>query len=159
MFKNLSTSTKLFILCATFVVPMVVATYELFAEKQSAIDFTNKEISGVRQVAEIRAIYTAILTDRPGNLASSRTVITRNVGPPASGDEAPQLERALEKSLYTLWSSKDYENSDVFVTNALTDAQNLVLNISDHSNLSLHPELDSYYMQDIAVFIFSMVNG
>ena len=49
MFKNLSTSTKLFILCATFVVPIVVATYELFAEKQSAIDFTNKEISGVRQ--------------------------------------------------------------------------------------------------------------
>jgi C4-dicarboxylate-specific signal transduction histidine kinase len=151
MFKNLSTSTKLFILCTTFVVPIVVATYELFAEKQSAIDFTNKEISGVRQAAEIRAIYTAILTDRPGNLASSRIAVTRNVGPPASGDEAPQLERALERSLHALWSSKGDENSDVFITNALTDAQNLVLNISDYSNLSLDPELDSYYMQDIAI--------
>jgi signal transduction histidine kinase len=151
MFKNLSTSTKLFILCATFVVPIVVATYELFAEKQSAIDVTKKQIAGVRQVAEIRAIYAAILTDRPGNLASSGIAITRNVGPPAFGDEAPQLERALENSLHTLWSSKGDQNSDVFITDALADAQNLILNISGYSNLSLDPELDSYHMQDIAV--------
>jgi signal transduction histidine kinase len=150
MFKNLSTSTKLFILCATFLVPIVVATYELFTAKQSAIDFARKEITGVRQIADIRAIYAAILTNRPSDLPSSGVVTTRNLEP-VSGDEAPQLERALENSLHTLWSNNGDENSDVFVTKALADAQNLVLNISDHSNLSLDPELESYYMQDIAV--------
>jgi len=48
MFRNLSTSTKLFILCCTFIVAIAVAIYSLVAEKQIAIEFARKELAGVR---------------------------------------------------------------------------------------------------------------
>lgn len=48
MFRNLGTSTKLVILCSTFIVAIVVAIYSLVVEKQIAIDFARKELVGVR---------------------------------------------------------------------------------------------------------------
>ena len=47
MFRNLGTSTKLFILCSTFIVAIAVAIYSLVIEKQIAIDFARKELVGL----------------------------------------------------------------------------------------------------------------
>ena len=42
MFRNLSTSTKLIVLCGAFIVAIAVAIYALVAEQQIAIEFAKK---------------------------------------------------------------------------------------------------------------------
>src|SRR5712691_4062487 len=63
MFRNLSTSTKLFVLCSTFIVAIVVTIYSLVAEKQIAIEFARKELVGIRYFENLRGVYAAILTE------------------------------------------------------------------------------------------------
>ena len=48
VFKNLRTSTKLFILCGMFVGSIMLATYSLIDEKQIAISFVRKELVGAQ---------------------------------------------------------------------------------------------------------------
>ena len=63
MFKNLRTSTKLFLLCGMFVGAIVLATYGLIEEKQIAIGFVRKELVGARYLEALRGVYTVILAE------------------------------------------------------------------------------------------------
>ena len=47
MFRNLSTSTKLIVLCGAFIVAIAVAIYALVAEQQIAIEFAKKELTEI----------------------------------------------------------------------------------------------------------------
>src|SRR4051812_33772503 len=64
MFKNLSTSTKLLVLCGMFIIPIAATTYSLVAEKRIAINFARKELAGSRYLATVREIYATILAGR-----------------------------------------------------------------------------------------------
>jgi hypothetical protein len=64
MFKNLSTSTKLFILCIAFVASVGLPVGELVMEKRIAIDFARKELVGSRYLATVREVCAAILSLR-----------------------------------------------------------------------------------------------
>src|SRR5262245_48082844 len=66
MFKNLSTSTKLFILCGMFIAALCVTTYSLVVEKRIAIEFAQKELVGVRYLDSIRETYRVVLLGLAG---------------------------------------------------------------------------------------------
>src|ERR1700731_3999294 len=72
MFKNLSTSTKLVVLCSMFMISIGVATYSLVAEKQIAIEFARKELVGTAYLVTVRGVYATILTDRANNPSSGQ---------------------------------------------------------------------------------------
>ena len=55
LFKNLSTSTKLLILCGTFIVAVAAAIYSLVAEKQIAIEFARKAL-----MSEVRPTFVEV---------------------------------------------------------------------------------------------------
>ena len=61
MFRNLSTSTKLIVLCGAFIVAIAVAIYALVAEQQIAIEFANKELTGVQYIEAVRGVYSRLL--------------------------------------------------------------------------------------------------
>jgi hypothetical protein len=63
MFKNLRTSTKLFVLCSVFMISIGVTTLASSPKKQLAIDFARKELIGTGYLVTVRGIYAAILTD------------------------------------------------------------------------------------------------
>ena len=63
MFKDLRTSTKLFLLCAIFAGAIILATYSLIEEKQIAIRFVRKELAGTQYLNALRGVYTALLAD------------------------------------------------------------------------------------------------
>ena len=56
MFKNLSTSTKLIILCGMFILSIGVTTHSLVAEHRIAIDFARRELLGNRYLAILRNV-------------------------------------------------------------------------------------------------------
>ena len=63
MFKDLRTSTKLFLLCGMFAGAIILATYSLIEEKQIAIGFVRKELAGTQYLDALRGVYSALLAD------------------------------------------------------------------------------------------------
>jgi signal transduction histidine kinase len=154
MFKHLRTSTKLFILCATFLASVGVPVYGLVAEKQIAIAFARKELAGSSYLVTVRALYQSVLAlslgngKAPASLDASLATLTRAEAAFAGMGGTADLARALDVSLRQLWSS-GAEHQDALITQALHSAQVLAHRIGDDSNLTLDPDLDTYYLQDI----------
>jgi signal transduction histidine kinase len=159
MFRNLRTSTKLLLLCGVFVGALAVATYGLVAEKQIAIHFVRKELVGVQHLERLRGVYAALLKQNLaaplgtgveaaraelGMLAAARGTDTEQL-------DTEALERTLGAAIDALASAPDSgERQSSFVA-ALDAARNLAARIGDDSNLTLDPDLDSYYVQNIVV--------
>ena len=87
MFKNLSTSTKLIILCGMFILSIGVTTHSLVAEHRIAIDFARRELtaSNPHPADHSPSLVTGVASQRPmvGHLL------------PQAG-EGEMLEAALE---------------------------------------------------------------
>ena len=161
MFQNLRTSTKLFILWCVFILAIGVATYGLIAEKRIAIDFARKELIGTSYISAVRAVFAAVLTDRadaaPGSPSKTSADESLRALAAAQSAYAPmlqtaQFEQALAATLDQLQASKaDGAGRDALVADAIAKARSLAIRIGDDSNLTLDPDLDTYYMQDIVV--------
>ena len=156
MFKNLHTATKLFILCGLFIIALGVATYQLVIEKQIAINFARKELVGVEYLGTLRDAYVSALIApvgdaSPGPPPKSQTqVLDALASAEATAGRAmhtAELATALAAGLAELWSGQpDRTRLDV-----LAKARSLAVRIGDDSNLTLDPDLDTYYLQDIVV--------
>src|SRR5262249_61056151 len=68
------TSTKLIILCSTFLVAIGVTLYSLIAEKQIAISFARKELVGNQYLTTLRNVYAAILTTGTNGASGRQTI-------------------------------------------------------------------------------------
>jgi signal transduction histidine kinase len=159
MFKNLSTSTKLIILCGMFILSISVTTNSLVAEHRIAIDFARKELIGDRYLAVLRNTYAAILSDRPIDTitasapASPDNVLAALTAEQASVDGVMQTKEfadSLIASLRELWARRAQHGvTDTLVLEALNRARRLATRVADDSNLTLDPDLDTYYLQNI----------
>src|SRR3954447_6427339 len=149
MFKNLSTSTKLFILCSTFIVAIVVTIYSLVAEKQIAIEFARKELVGLRYLENLSGVYATVLdrfvskhTEAKSAPAATTTLqLLKDAEAQSAGTlQTARLEQGLEANLIELGSTP--AEADVQappVVKALADARNLASRVGDNSNLALDP--------------------
>ena len=165
MFKNLRTSTKLLLLCGMFGISVVVTTTALVVEKQIAIAFARKELTGTRYLATVRDIYPAILLHRddssfaPPNHNELLNGLAAAEAEAAGHLQTAALEQTFAQTLRELWSDKTGQNTDQLVLMALSSAQKLASRIGDDSNLTLDPDLDTYYMQNIVVERFPALVG
>ncbi len=158
MFRNLGTSTKLVILCSTFIVAIVVAIYSLVVEKQIAIDFARKELVGVRYFESLRDVYSAILNEplvgagQEPSLAEALKSLDAAEREAAGTLQTATFEQSLEATLRKL-SSTDTKGDEqgALIVEALAKARDLASRVGDDSNLALDPDLDSYYLQDTVV--------
>ena len=160
MFENLRTSTKLFLLCGMFVGAILLATYGLIEEKQIAIGFVRKELVGAQYLESLRGIYRFILAE---NADSSLGAQGR--GSPNTALEAlakaeaatggflhtAQLAETLATTVRNLVVVEPGSDRRKLTVEALTKARDLAARIGDELNLALDPDLDSYYLQSIAV--------
>src|SRR4029077_7457360 len=160
MFKNLPTGTKLFILCATFLISIAVPIYGLVTEKRIAIEFSRKDFLGSRYLGPLREIFAAILAGgveaKPAQDNASRAQLIRALAhaEQQSGTQlqTAELAGAFGTALKELWATEHQpaERSS-HILNALLTGQTLASRIGDDSNLALDPDLDTYYLQNIVV--------
>jgi hypothetical protein len=160
VFRNLRTSTKLFLLCGVFLVSIFVATYGLVVEKLIAIEFVRKELVGSQYLEAVRGVYAWILADGLTSRTTSQTrpsadqVLKRLAD--AQADTAgslhtAELAQSVAEAVRKLSSGPANGEKLPLIVDALTKARNLASRIGDDSNLTLDPDLDSYYVQDIVV--------
>jgi len=157
MFKNLRTSIKLILLCAMFIISLAVTTYSLMAEKQIAITFARRELSGSKFLAALRNIDVTLLKGRPFDplAAESDSSKQEMLEALAAGRvaAAPALQtEELVQALSNTFSRLGLKSStDSEAIDALVKMQQLAMRIGDDSNLTLDTDLDAYYMQNIVV--------
>ena len=139
MFRNLSTSTKLIVLCGAFIVAIAVAIYTLVAEQQIAIEFAKKELTGVQYIEAIRGVYPRLLGE-PGNtgvsgqaLPSAATVSSSlNKAEAEANLNTASLEQSLANTLSRLWSDSTEEGAKSgLVGEALVKSRDLISRVGD----------------------------
>lgn len=159
VFKNLRTSTKLLILCGAFICAIVLATISLIQEKRIAIDFVRKELVGERHLEALQHVYGAILvqdSDLPRKTKAQRIDVGLEALTAAEAESADELhiaepERELAAAVNALSSGVLGGERSNLIVNAIAKANDLASRIGDESNLTLDPDLDSYYLQNIIV--------
>lgn len=159
MFKDLRTSTKLFLLCGAFVGSIILATYSLIQEKQIALEFVRKELVGTQYLEALRDVYRVILASAEdasqaaqGPLADAALEKLAAAEAESGGSlDTAELASDLAVAIRALLSATSTEEKQTLIVGALTKARNLVNRIGDESKLTLDPDVDSYYIQNIVV--------
>jgi signal transduction histidine kinase len=155
VFANLRTSTKLFLLCAMFVGAIVLATYSLIAEKQIAIGFVRKELVGAHYLEALRGVYAVILPEdadvKQTSVDAALDALAKAEAKTGGSLYTGQLVETLATAVRDLVAAGPGGDKRTLTVEALTRARDLAARIGDESNLALDPDLDSYYVQNIAV--------
>ncbi len=156
MFRNLSTSTKLLVLCGLFVLSLAVTAYSLVTEQQIAIQFASKELVGSQYIAALRPVYDVTLAQQGerGTVALIRTDelirVLSEQGGSAAGFQTNELEQALADALRDLpLTMTEGASGNDPVQKVLARARSLIVRAADDSNLTLDPDIDTYYLQTI----------
>jgi signal transduction histidine kinase len=155
MFRNLRTGTKLVLLCAMFCLAVGATAYGLVAEKQISIAFARKELIGSRFLATLRAVYFTVLNGRPFEplAAAPEPAAQKLLEALAPNDAAPKLQtaelvQAVTDGLRQL-SANAPASAPADAAHVFGTVQRLAVRIADDSNLTLDPDLDTYYLQNI----------
>jgi methyl-accepting chemotaxis protein len=145
LLNNLKTGHKLLVAYGLFLLPIVFLLYVVVTQGLVGIHFAQKEVMGVRYLAVLREVQDAAVR--------SQTVLPDA----ALADRLAEAERAFGADLGT----GDAAAAAVAALQAPTEATRdsvrapilaLTAKIADGSNLTLDPDLDSYYVMDAVAF-------
>ncbi len=175
LLKNLGTGRKLTLLIISLTVPVAVLTSMLVVEQNIAIDFARKEIMGVTYLSPLRGLLQAVVARQspsaPGS-SDEATVRDNQPNPQAPIDhhvienldaldsqygailQTADSWRAIRQEWADPKTRASAEDADArFARHArlTTSILDLIAQVGDSSNLILDPDLDSYYLMDVAV--------
>ena len=158
LFRNVKFRTKAWIISAAFMVPLATVGWNWFSAQSAAIDFSAKERIGVEYAQEVMPILESAL--------HARVRVAEGGAPGATADLKPQLDRlakAQDKLGADLGTATAYKAAlaaqqaaagaggpdavkvhNEFVTALVA----LVTAAADGSNLTLDPDIDTYYLMD-----------
>jgi methyl-accepting chemotaxis protein len=175
LFRAIGFKTKATIIALTFLLPIVVLAYNYFSSQATQIEFSAKERWGVAYQREVMPLLTLLQAQRLQSVLA-------NVKGVAAVDEAARAELATALKLQTsklaavqalhgtaLGTGKAYAQwletakalqaprTDVDASFAAHTAHvqaliDLLGVATDGSNLTLDPDIDTYYLMDTALF-------
>ena len=138
VFKNLRTSTKLFLLCGMFVGAIVLATYSLIEEKQIAIGFVRKELVGAQYLEALRGVYAVILaedadasTAQSGSVDAALDALAKAEAETGGSLHTAQLAETLATAVRDLVAAGPGGDKRTLTVEALTRARDLAARIGD----------------------------
>jgi methyl-accepting chemotaxis protein len=132
---SLTLATKLVIAYGLFLAPIGYLGYRVVSEKEVQIAFAQKELLGVRYIADVRDVQDAVV--RGGDMG----VLANRVRGNEDGRGAHLETAAATGSLLKALAGTDRSG-------AAQAAADLISKAADGSNLTLDPDLDSFYAQD-----------
>ncbi|HEX3573310.1 MAG TPA: methyl-accepting chemotaxis protein [Rhodopila sp.] len=132
---NLTIAAKLAIAYSLFLIPIGYLGYQMVSDKEANIAFARKEISGVQYIAAVRGVQDAVV--RGGDMKGLSERVNANETTRGGDLKTAAATEALLKAL-----AGDDRGA------AARAAADLVGKAADGSNLTLDPDLDSFYTQD-----------
>ena len=127
---------KLVLAYLLFLTPIVFLGYQMTSDREDNIAFAQKEVAGVSYVATVRAVQEAVVRGSGMAALADRIEINERLHGAgfATADAASSLLKALR-------------GTDRLA--ASQAAADLISKAADGSNLTLDPDLDSFYTQDM----------
>jgi methyl-accepting chemotaxis protein len=160
LMRNLQFVLKAALICSMFLVPMAWLTWSYFANSGGQIDFSAKERLGIRYSRALLPLMFAAQEVRRASAAGEAAGSGQDAFK-AAQDQLAATEREIGPVLHT---AKAFAAAATTASAALqggsasawqSHAQqlaNLLGQVNDASNLTLDPDIDSYYLMD-AVFV------
>ncbi|MFN3805657.1 methyl-accepting chemotaxis protein [Asticcacaulis sp.] len=130
-FAAISIRTKLFVMTGVFMVPIVLMSYLFVQQSLKDIHFGQKEVQGVEAMRVVWPVLTGATAQLSGETAPMATLDAQH---PALKTLAATEADALSKA----------PGADAALA--------LLTTLSDRSNLTLDPDIDSYYVMDAVAF-------
>lgn len=164
LMNRLTYSRKMLVAAFFFCVPIVLLAYFLITNIQEQIEFAAKEIYGVQYAAPLGKLLESILQARKAPLSGGEGVgkgQTANSEGSFAGVELAEARfgnilatkgpmQALKQKMINLNGLREASARQVFEAhNAFTaELLDLIVLVADNSNLTLDPDIDSYYLMD-----------
>jgi methyl-accepting chemotaxis protein len=133
---NPTIAAKLAVAYSLFLLPIGYLGYKMIAAAETSIGFANKEIVGVHYIADVRRVQDAIV--RGSDMATLVGQAEANQRLLGANLETAEATSSLAKALR--------EGNRATAAQAAAD---LISKAADGSNLTLDPDLDSFYTQDV----------
>lgn len=170
LFNKLNLLFKFLLISAVLVLLLGVSAYQYFSSVNSSIAFSSMEIVGVEFSKESKTLmldmlkYKDSIYDKNSNTINEETSIDksieklRNLNKQYNSvldnkDSKKEVSADIE-NCYNKWEkikSSPTKSADEF-EDIFTSINTLHLDISDNSNLTLDPDLDTYYCMDVVMF-------
>jgi len=167
----LSFGKKAILIAVMFLLPLLWVSFDLFSARKAAIEFSEKEILGVEYAKTIYPLLHAAQQFRRDSTAAASGAAPASMGEVQGKLQSAQAKVAdAEKKLgSTLQTSKEFAAVGTAMAKTQSGSKDVVEVFKDHtahvnaiisllsavtdrSNLSLDPDLDSYYVMDAALF-------
>jgi methyl-accepting chemotaxis protein len=159
LFRKLSFNSKAAIVSLCFVLPLALLAWALFAKTAEDLEFSGKERHGVAFAREVMPLQSLLMQLRARSAQGEavedvqgavRQALQRveqvQAGSPDTLGTAGVLQ-TLRARVAAPMSASAFETHSAAVQAAI----DLVLQAADGSNLTLDPELDTYYLMDGAL--------
>ena len=135
LFRKVSFSVKAALISLVFVVPLSWVSWQYFNDKAAAIDFSAKEHDGVQYAQALLPVLSAV---HKGEDSSSAMESLRKL------DQTVGAELGTTQAFQTVLASPVAQQAGALLT--------LLATSTDGSNLTLDPDIDSYYLMDATMF-------
>ena len=159
LFRKLSFAAKAVFISATFTVPLVVLAYFFYGNLATQMDFSSKERLGVEYARSLGPLLDLGQTWRAGgDAAALQPKLTQLIERVQSLEQrlgadlgTGKLHGELAGAARTLAAAPASQSATA--ADALVKAVNaLSVQATDGSNLTLDPDIDSYYLMDGSLF-------
>lgn len=135
--KKLSIMQKIILIAVVLLMPMALMSYQFISKVNADIDFSAKELKGTNYLKTVWPNMYMASINKPGELTNEFTTASEKFDSDMnSSDAAKALKDAITQDAAT----------------RLDATLALISKISDGSNLTLDPDLDSYYVMDVIAF-------
>lgn len=128
-----------------FLLPLLVITYLLAEEIQTAYDFSAKERDGLAYSVPLRKLLAVAIAKRAGQATSGD--MTQAIAQVDEANEKWGDTLALNEAWQALKKKSAKGDDHAFVSELLA----FMVQTADNSNLTLDPDVDSYYLMDTMV--------
>ncbi|MFO1326798.1 MAG: methyl-accepting chemotaxis protein [Rubrivivax sp.] len=150
LFRKLPFGSKAALISATFLAPLAVLAFFFYTNLASQIDFSVKERQGVRYIQALLPLLDAGQRWRAGDAAPDATALSA----------VQAREQEMGGDLGTAKSHAAMGAALAAARNGAADARDafvkavgaLLTQATDGSNLTLDPDIDTYYLMDGSLF-------
>jgi methyl-accepting chemotaxis protein len=151
-FASLKIRTKLAVVVVLTALPTFLMTFLFVQQSFKDIDFSAKERDGVVYLDGVWPVLAGFTAARAGTPVSSGSDRLAALGARHdAGLDSASAGRDLRDLVAKLGFPPKAALANDTIANAVAAARTLVTKVSDGSNLTLDPDLDSYYVMDTVV--------
>jgi len=147
--KNLSIAKKNVIALFILSLPLAVMMYYLVSDKDDLIDFTTKEISGVRDIRPLKQALGIVVVTPPSK--DQLAPVMKTLRETLDTDPQNMADAKKERDLLSALEKIGGIGGSALQADAMGKITDLVSSLSDISNITLDPDTDSYFIGDIIV--------